>query len=219
MEDTILSFTTDAIEFSDNFGEYILNVTSNLITQYIPNAYKALGRIFDQTKAQKSTSPLKRFYENIVDAIPGLRNILLEPKINAYTGKPEKRYDLPGWVIAIAELSALAIPVKWTYRKESAGEAEAKRVEATTTGASGKFKYRGDEIKLTGKELTEFKIYRAEYIKEKLNDLINTSAYKKANDEKKKNLIKNLYSKASDYAKKIWLSNNSKSTIEKYIKK
>lgn len=113
LENTILSFMTDATEFSDSFGEYFMNIASNLVTQYIPNFIKQFGKIFSQRKMQKSSDIFRRWYENIVDAIPGLRDLLLQPKVDPYTGGPVKRYDLPSWAIGLAELvSFMGLPIK-----------------------------------------------------------------------------------------------------------
>ena len=68
-------------------------------------------------------------------------------------------------------------------------------------GATGRFKYGGKDVVLKGSELTEFKRFRAEYINSKLDNLVKSAAYTRANDKTKKKLIEKLYTKATNYAK------------------
>lgn len=64
-EDTIFGWVTDAIRYSDNELEYLINVMSNGITQYIPTVLKQTDKMFNQHKALKSSKMGKRFIENL----------------------------------------------------------------------------------------------------------------------------------------------------------
>jgi hypothetical protein len=94
LENTSFDFLTDAIQYADSPMEYELNVLSNGVTQYIPNVAKSVNRLFDHLKSKKSTNLWTRFFENIADAIPGVRLLALDPKTDPYTGDTVKRYDM-----------------------------------------------------------------------------------------------------------------------------
>lgn len=216
MEDTILSFTTDAIEYSDNFGEYLLNVTSQLFTQFVPNVVRSVGRVFDQNKSQKSSNAFTHMWQNIVDAIPGIRWLFLQEKVDPYTGDAVKRYDMSAFGVAIAEIFAIISPVRWSFRTDSLAQKEAKRLETTTANPSGKFSWRGKTYKLKGDALTVYRKLRADYIEENLALLINKPGYKTATDKQKKKMIEKLYSKAGTYAKTEWVNLNGFDALAKY---
>lgn len=143
-------------------------------------------------------------------------------KTNPYTGEIEKAYDMSYAGVMIAQFGYMSglTPVKWTYRKDSPGEAEAKRVSATAATPTGRFSHNGVTYKLTNTgndtELEEYKEYRAKYINEYLNKLINSSGYERLSDTQKAEAIKKVYSRGSEYAKTQWIKNNTKATKEKY---
>ena len=145
--------------------------------------------------------------------------MFITDKTNPYTGEAEKAYDLSYMGVMMAQFGYMSglTPVKWTYRKDSAGEAEAKKVGATAATPTGRFSENNKTYKVTGKELEEYKAYRAKYIQKYLDKLVSGSSYKSLSDKDKQKAIKDVYSRGSDYAKTQWIKNNSKSTKEKYI--
>jgi hypothetical protein len=101
------------------------------------------------------------------------------------------------------ELIYVVSGIKVVYRNTTPIESEVSRLNVESSGATGRFVYKNKEIELPGSELTEFKKYRGQYINDKLTLLLESTRYKNASDEKKKQLIKNVYTKASEYAKKL----------------
>ena len=213
LEDTPLNFLSDAIEYSDNVTEWFANIASNLITQYIPNVIKQTTKVFDHTKKMKSSDSWLRILENTADALPFVRN-LLQNKIDPYTGETVKRGDAGYFGTMVTEFLYLISGAKIVYRNTTSIEAETKRLNVESSGASGRFSYKGKTYNLkkdyNQAELTEFKIYRGKYINDKLNKLLQSTSYKRATDKKKKELIKEVYNKASEYAKITWIKNNKK---------
>lgn len=208
LEDGIAEPLTDAIKYSDDPLEFMLNTLSNFGTQLIPTVLKKVNAIFSQSKKNKSTSPFKRAWENIADATPILRDIVLSNKIDPYTGKVAKKHDLSYVGVMIVEAISLFSPIKIVYRNPKSIKHEAASVDAQATQATGRITVNKKQYQLPRKQLEQYQRYRAEYINKNLTKLINSSIYKKSTNEDKKKLIKALYTKATENTKSWFLKNN-----------
>lgn len=208
LEDGIAEPLTDAIKYSDDPLEFMLNTLSNFGTQLIPTVIKKVNAIFSQSKKNKSTSPFKRAWENIADATPILRDIVLSNKIDPYTGEVAKKHDLSYIGIMIVEAISLFSPIKIVYRNPNSIKHEAASVDAQATQATGRITVNKKQYQLPRKQLEQYQRYRAEYINKNLTKLINSSIYKKSTNEDKKKLIKALYTKATESTKSWFLKNN-----------
>ena len=208
LEDGIAEPLTDAIKYSDDPLEFMLNTLSNFGTQLIPTVIKKVNAIFSQSKKNKSTSPFKRAWENIADATPILRDIVLSDKIDPYTGKVAKKHDLSYIGIMLVEAISLFSPIKMVYRNPNSIKREATSVGAQATQATGRITINNKQYQLPRKQLEQYQRYRAEYINKNLTKLINSSVYKKLSNEEKKKLIKALYTKATENTKSWFLRNN-----------
>ena len=208
LEDGIAEPLTDAIKYSDDPLEFMLNTLSNFGTQLIPTVIKKVNAIFSQSKKNKSTSPFKRAWENIADATPILRDIVLSNKIDPYTGEVAKKHDLSYIGVMIVEAISLFSPIKIVYRNPNSIKQEAASVDAQATQATGRITVNKKQYQLPRKQLEQYQRYRAEYINKNLTKLINSSIYKKSTNEDKKKLIKALYTKATENTKSWFLKNN-----------
>lgn len=217
LEETIIGFTTDAVEYSDNMLEYVLNVAANGITQAIPTGWRQLGKVYSQQKYAKSSQYGKRFIQNIADALPltrmllGKFNFILDQKLDPYTGEYVKRHDASYGGIALIELLNLFSPMKITYRSSDKYELEAKLAGSPVSAGTARFSYQGETIPLDKEDKIEYQKYRATYIKTNLQKLIDSTTYKSASKTDKKKLLERLYARASEYAKTTFISKNPNS--------
>lgn len=193
-----------------------MNLLSNGITQFIPTSLKQFSKTFEQVKYKKSSRIDTRFLQNVIDATPLIRSLFgktgwaFVEKVDPYTGENVKRHDAGFGAIAFIELLNFISPIKMTYRKEDKYELEAKLAGSPISLGTGRFSHNGTEYNLDGKELQIYQKYRATYINTNIKKLIDSTAYQKASREDKKKLLKKMYSKASDYAKKTYLKNRAR---------
>ena len=212
LEDGIAEPLTDAIKYSDDPLEFMLNTFSNFATQLIPTVLKKVNAIFSQNKKVKSTSPFKRAWENIADAIPIIRDLFLPNKIDPYTGEVAKKHDSSYLGIMIVEAISLFSPIKIVYRNPNSLKNQVTAIGAQTTQATGRITVNNKQYQLPRKQLEQYQKYRAEYINKNLTKLINSSIYKKSSNEDKKKLIKALYTRATERTKSWFLKNNKLQT-------
>jgi hypothetical protein len=215
-DSTILSTFDSALSYSDGVWDYTKNQSINIATQYIPAFSKALVKL-GSNKKDKGTTYGKKLVNSVL-ANTFIGNWLVPNKIDPYTGEPKKYYD-SGWLIGLADW---LLPIGLHVSEKSNFEMEAEKFGAETTGLSGTFKINDTTIKLTGKDKEKYAAYKAKYINERFDKIVNgnekvtikdektgkykTVKYSALTKEEKQRVLKNLYSTGSTITKiQYWL--------------
>lgn len=192
------------------------NTSISWMSQYVPAVLKLITKVTSGgVKKDKSGSYLQKVSRTLASYIPGL-NTLVPNKIDPYTGKLTYTSGSDSWLFNfIAGVSPLDIKLN----NLTGLEAEAKSVNAITTGFSGNITINGKDITISNKE--SYAKYRAEYINTHAKDIISgkekvtveddngnriTTTYGNLNDKQKANVLNRVYSDATSKTKiKYWL--------------
>lgn len=198
-DQTLLGNFSNLLQYNDSLDGMLGSLVANYLTQYIPTLVRNISRVVDPSTKQKSSNFFLKTLQSIIDGTPF--RFLLPNKIDPYTGDPVKRFATG----RIGELIHIFNPVRVSINDASDVERESIENDARTSGSSGKFKVDGEEYELKGHELAQFRIWRAQYIRQYTEELIATSTYKNADTETKKKMLKSIQSKATEYAKQQYL--------------
>lgn len=192
------------------------NTSISWMSQYVPAVLKLITKVTSGgVKKDKSGTYLQKVSRTLASYIPGL-NTLVPNKIDPYTGKLTYTAGSDSWLFNfIAGVSPLDIKLN----NLTGLEAEAKSVNAITTGFNGNITINGKDITISNKE--PYAKYRAEYINTHAKDIISgkekvtveddngnriTTTYGNLNDKQKANVLNRVYSDATSKTKiKYWL--------------
>jgi hypothetical protein len=214
---TILSTLDSALSYSDGVWDYLKNQSISIIGQYQPAITKAISKLVNNSKKDKSGAWGVKLVKTMA-ANSLLFNHLVPDKINPYTGEPEKYYDT-GWFEGLFDIT---LPVGVRVDSKTDFEKESERLNTKTTGLSGNFTINGKQFSLTGKTKQKYANYKAKYISNKFNNIVNgvekvtikddktgkykTTTYDKLSDAEKSRVLSNLYSTSTTITKiQYWL--------------
>lgn len=185
----------------------------NYVTQFIPTLLSQLAGTIDDTKrstkvsADSGNTVAEGLKNKIMYKIPLLRN-LLEPTIDIWGNEIKQSENL-------LERAYDNFISPYTRKESIATEidAEIKDVFAETGNAgvipnipTSKVTYKNEEYKMSNKDYTAYKKQYGQTANDLLEDLFRTSSYKKADANEQARMIDNVYTYASDEAKKSYLS-------------
>lgn len=218
-DQTLLNVVESALTYSNSLTDYLENQTINTLQSFIPAITKNIAKVWGNKK-DKSGNFIDKLWKTTLSNTMFF-NFLVADKINPYTGEPEKYYE-SGILEGIYNLIS---PIAVRVDVMSNFEREATRLGATTTGTSGNFTINGADYTASGKLKEQLGVFRADYINNEFDKIVNgrqtvtvededgnyiTTTYDKLTDKQKTNVIKRLYTKASDVTKiQYWLSNGN----------
>lgn len=219
-DQTLLNVVESALTYSNSLTDYLENQTINTLQSFIPAITKNIAKVWGNKK-DKSGNFIDKLWKTTLSNTMFF-NFLVADKINPYTGEPEKYYE-SGILEGIYNLLS---PIAVRVDVMSNFEREATRLGATTTGTSGNFTINGTDYSASGKLKEQLGVFRADYINNEFDKIVNgrqtvtvededgnyiTTTYDKLTDKQKTNVIKRLYTKASEVTKiQYWLSGGSK---------
>lgn len=209
---SMLNIIESAIQYSDGVVDYLGNQSISIVQQFIPAIAKNFTKVIDNSKKDKTGNYFERLWKTTFSNTP-LLSYLVADKIDPYTGEKEKIYQ-SGLLEAIFNQIS---PIGVRNQTMSDLEREARRVDAETTGLSGKFTV--NDVDYNVKNEKEYAKYRAEYIDSQFSLILSgkqkvtvedengkriTTTYDKLNDKQKKNVINRLYTDATAVTKIKW---------------
>ena len=220
-DNTLLGNIDNLFRYSslETFGQ---NLSISYLSQYIPAVVKWVNKAILQTPTKDKSGPyLTKLAKTLGSYIPGIAT-LVPDKVDPYTGKKVYASGSDNWFLNfIAGTSPLGIK----YDTSSGFVAEAERLGAETTGLEGSFKINSKQYTVSGKQKETLAKYRANYLQAEYVKIMNgqqlitvedkngkriTTKYNKLTDEQKANVLKNLYSKATDITKiKYWIDSGN----------
>ena len=220
--DNTLLGNIDNIFQSGINARFLENLSINYFSQYIPALLKLSNKwTTNQAMKDKSGDYFTKLAKTLASYVPGLSDLVAD-RVNPYTGDKLYRTNSGNRLFnIIASMS----PITLRNISETALEAEANRLDANTTGLSGKFTVNGEEIELTGKDKQKYATVRADYINDKFKDIISnkeqitilrdssyiTTTYNKLTDDEKKKVMSSLYTKGTTYSKiKYWTDSGNR---------
>lgn len=208
-DQTMLSNFNYMLQYNRSLAGMFSSLFENYLTTYIPAVIKSLTKILNAGEQKKYSSNFAlRVLQRIAASVP-LVDRLVPSKIDPYTGEVIRRSTTTDSALSgvLWEIFNALSPIYVFYRKPTAIESEAKRLNVETTGATGNFSINTEKYKLEGKELTDFSVTRAKYINDNMNKLINSATYKKMDDEERRSEVRKIYDSATEAAKiNYWTS-------------
>jgi predicted esterase YcpF (UPF0227 family) len=217
-DNTVFGIIGSAIKYSDNLSDFVKNQSITTLQQFIPSLFKTITKTYS-AKKDKSGNYFEKLWKTTASNIP-LLSELVPNKVNPYTGEIEKNYEA-GF---IEGLTNALLP--WgRVENKSEFEKEAERLDNKTNGLAGWFEINGIKYELSGDDKERYGVYKANYIKNKYDRIVNgkekvtvttkdgkrkTTTYDKLTDEEKQNALDQIYSEGSSYTRiKYWLDTNN----------
>lgn len=217
VDQSVLGTIDSALKYSDSISDFAQNTIINYVQQYIPSAVKNITKVIDRSKKDKSGSFINKLLKTTGANLP-IVSYLVSNKINPYTGETQKYYQS-----ILGALAGSINPITIRSTKQSDFEEMAERLDAATTGLSGRFEINGKVYNITDKNKETLARYRANYIKneyeaissgKKLVTIENsdgkriTTSWNKLTDEQKQKVLKRLYSEATEVSRVKWWTDN-----------
>ena len=182
------------------------STVQNYAGQFFPTLLSQIAAVTDDKKRSTAVSSNSSYKfgeqtaRSIMYKIPGLRQ-QLEPSTDIWGNEKEQEPN-----ILVRSLETFILPYSKTKDISTDLDKELKRVYQETgenkviPGIPYSYtKYKNNTYRLSAKEYTKYKKTYGQTANEELNTLIKQPAYKRASDERKVKMIKNVY----DYARAI----------------
>lgn len=218
MESTMMDLYS-IFQYSDSFGEGVLNSANNILLTFYPNIFKYFNRMTYQHKVKYSAGFVGTMQRDLVQMLPGIA-YAFPKRTDPYTGDVQYKY-LPGfWGWAI-EFSNGLLPMRFKPAQVSDLEKEAITQDVNKVELRGAYKDIGkfnaeqtaqlNEFygKLNNKDLTELfsdkKTYKV--LDRKTNKYVELR-YSKMTAEQKKSVINRITNDNAQSAK-IYVYTNS----------
>lgn len=217
LTDSIFEDVWNTFRYTDNFGDYALNLPFSILQTFVPNMLRTIVSITEPYKVKYSDGVLGKLERCLATVYP----YSLPKQVDIYTGETQLRYD--GGLIGNITLNAInkLSPIK--IHKYNITDTEK---EITTLGVnkgmlSGRYTINGSQVKLTTSEIIELNMYYGELNKKDLDRLMTdkdkykvlndkgvyvTLAYSKMTEEQKATVIKRIMSNNSSYSKVYFLT-------------
>lgn len=184
-------------EYTDTFGEAVLNSTNNILLTFYPNIFKYFNRMLYQHKVKYSSGFVGTMQRDLVTMLPGIA-YAFPKRVDPYTGDVQYKY-LPGfWGWAI-EFTNGVLPIRFKTREVSDIEKE-----AISNGVSkGELKGKYEDIgSFTTEQVSALNEYYGKLNKKSLNELYGNSVTYRVLDEKTGKYVDLKYSQMTTEQKK-----------------
>ena len=189
---TVASSFDNMLTYNDSVPDLMNSMWTTYTLQYIPSIFKGIAKVIDPAKKETQG----KWYLRMAASVPGV-SLVVPDKINPYTGSPLDAGTSYRWF----SLLEMFVPTQIVRNNYTIFESEALRVDAPTTGATGKFNINGVEYTYTGKAKTRFQSVRGQYVNALGAELLENDEYIDADDAKRKTMVNSMYYYATLYAK------------------
>ena len=199
---------------SDGWAGVFENILTNYLSQYVPSIGSDINNIIDRTSRSTYASPdsempvLEEFVKKNLSKLVGL-SFFLEPYVDRYGNDKKDNVILdifnsisPGYLKFTKE-DGVSDEIFNLYKETKNDEILPKSPSQTYYGVT----YNKKTYAPTDKEATQMKKTYGQTMHRSLEKLFKTTTYKKATNEEKAKLIKEVYTYASDEMKKEFFKN------------
>jgi hypothetical protein len=196
------------------------NSSESYLSQYIPTLFGQIARItasedLDVTPTAKSATEreIQNFLFRMASKIPGLNEMVLQPKVDAF-GKTDRKENLSDYALSIAQNMLLPGSLKARRNDSTTDELESLLRSVDGTNASKllpdkkpdfDIKFGKDEMRMSVEELASYRKARGSEVQNGLQNLFNSSEYRRMSDDDKVKAISDVYRKAERSAKDEFL--------------
>lgn len=196
------------------------NSSESYLSQYIPTLFGQIARItasedLDVTPTAKSATEreIQNFLFRMASKIPGLNEMVLQPKVDAF-GKTDRKESLSDYALSVAQNMLLPGSLKARRNDSTTDELEALMHSVDGTNASKllpdkkpdfDIKFGKDEMRMSVEELASYRKARGSEVQNGLQNLFNSSEYRRMSDDEKVKAISDVYRKAERSAKDEFL--------------
>lgn len=196
------------------------NSSESYLSQYIPTLFGQIARItasedLDVTPTAKSATEreIQNFLFRMASKIPGLNEMVLQPKVDAF-GKTDRKESLSDYALSVAQNMLLPGSLKARRNDSTTDELEALMHSVDGTNASKllpdkkpdfDIKFGKDEMRMSVEELASYRKARGTEVQNGLQNLFNSSEYRRMSDDDKVKAISDVYRKAERSAKDEFL--------------
>jgi hypothetical protein len=196
------------------------NSSESYLSQYIPTLFGQIARItasedLDVTPTAKSATEreIQNFLFRMASKIPGLNEMVLQPKVDAF-GKTDRKESLSDYALSVAQNMLLPGSLKARRNDSTTDELEALMRSVDGTNASKllpdkkpdfDIKFGKDEMRMSVEELASYRKARGAEVQNGLQNLFNSSEYRRMSDDDKVKAISDVYRKAERSAKDEFL--------------
>ena len=196
------------------------NSSESYLSQYIPTLFGQIARItasedLDVTPTAKSATEreIQNFLFRMASKIPGLNEMVLQPKVDAF-GKTDRKESVSDYALSVAQNMLLPGSLKARRNDSTTDELEALMRSVDGTNASKllpdkkpdfDIKFGKDEMRMSVEELASYRKARGAEVQNGLQNLFNSSEYRRMSDDDKVKAISDVYRKAERSAKDEFL--------------
>ena len=196
------------------------NSSESYLSQYIPTLFGQIARItasedLDVTPTAKSATEreVQNFLFRMASKIPGLNEMVLQPKVDAF-GKTDRKESISDYALSVAQNMLLPGSLKARRNDSTTDELEALMHSVDGTNASKllpdkkpdfDIKFGKDEMRMSVEELASYRKARGSEVQNGLQNLFNSSEYRRMSDDDKVKAISDVYRKAERSAKDEFL--------------
>ena len=196
------------------------NSSESYLSQYIPTLFGQIARItasedLDVTPTAKSATEreIQNFLFRMASKIPGLNEMVLQPKVDAF-GKTDRKESVSDYALSVAQNMLLPGSLKARRNDSTTDELEALMHSVDGTNASKllpdkkpdfDIKFGKDEMRMSVEELASYRKARGSEVQNGLQNLFNSSEYRRMSDDEKVKAISDVYRKAERSAKDEFL--------------
>lgn len=196
------------------------NSSESYLSQYIPTLFGQIARItasedLDVTPTAKSATEreIQNFLFRMASKIPGLNEMVLQPKVDAF-GKTDRKVTVSDYALSIAQ--NMLLPGSLKARRNDSTTDELESLLRSVDGSSGNkiipdkspnlnVKFGDDNMRMSVEERTAYRKTKGAEVQNGLQNLFNSSEYKRMSDDDKVKAISDVYSKAERSAKDEFL--------------
>lgn len=196
MESTMMDLYS-IFQYSDTFGEGVLNSANNILLTFYPNIFKYFNRMTYQHKVKYSAGFIGTMQRDLVQMLPGIAYVFPK-RTDPYTGDVQYKY-LPGfWGWAI-EFSNGLLPMRFKPAQVSDLEKEAIMQGVNKVELRGSYK---DIDKFNAEQTAQLNEFYGKLNNRDLGELFSDKKTYKVLDRKTNKYVELKYSKMTAEQKK-----------------
>lgn len=196
------------------------NSSESYLSQYIPTLFGQIARItasedLDVTPTAKSATEreIQNFLFRMASKIPGLNEMVLQPKVDAF-GKTDRKESISDYALSVAQ--NMLLPGSLKARRNDSTTDELESLLRSVDGSSGRkiipdksvnlnIKFGDDDMRMSVEERTAYRKTKGAEVQNGLQNLFNSSEYRRMSDDDKVKAISDVYRKAERSAKDEFL--------------
>lgn len=196
------------------------NSSESYLSQYIPTLFGQIARItasedLDVTPTAKSATEIEiqNFLFRMASKIPGLNEMVLQPKVDAF-GKTDRKESVSDYALSVAQ--NMLLPGSLKARRNDSTTDELESLLRSVDGSSGSkiipdkspnlnVKFGDNDMRMSVEERTAYRKTKGAEVQNGLQNLFNSSEYRRMSDDEKVKAISDVYSKAERSAKDEFL--------------